>query len=243
MPAYVAELLGTMLLVFAIGMIVSLNQVSNLGLGYTDFAVIGLVHVFMLAMLIHALGGTSGAHFNPAVTTVMWTQRKIHSADAGIYIGMQLVGGFLGALLVRALLHLQGAAANYGAPSYDNHLVSHTATAFTAEMIGTFILVFAIFGAAVNPRSDAGWAPWIIGIALGLAVMIIGPLTGGSFNPARAFGPALVGDAFDGFGSFLFVYVLGPIVGAMIAGFSYSLLVLKPRGEDPGEAPIEKLES
>jgi glycerol uptake facilitator-like aquaporin len=88
--------------------------------------------------------------------------------------------------------------------------------AFLAEMIGTFLLVWAIFGAAVNPRSDAAWAPWIIGGTLGLAVMIIGPLTGGSFNPARAFGPAGVGSAFGGVGDFLVAFVLGPLVGALV---------------------------
>ena len=242
--AYIAELLGTMVLVFAIGMVVSLNQEKLFALGYVDFAVIGLVHIFALAMLVHTLGGTSGGHFNPAVTAAMWTMRKIRSADAGIYVGMQLVGGVLGALLVRMLLHVQGASANYGAPGFDGKFLSGNASAaFAAEAIGTFLLVWAIFGAAVNPRSDAAWAPWIIGGTLGLAVMIIGPLTGGSFNPARAFGPAVVGSAFGGIGKWLFVYVLGPVVGAVIAGGGYTLLVLRPRAMDPGTRPIDKLES
>src|SRR5689334_6439213 len=106
-----------MFLVFAIGMIVSLNQVTRIGLGYQDFAVIGLVHVFVLAMLVHSLGGTSGGHFNPAVTAIMASLRKIAPIDAVGYVVMQLLGGVLGALLVRALLKLQGAATNYGAPS------------------------------------------------------------------------------------------------------------------------------
>src|SRR3954471_11716003 len=101
--AYIAELLGTMVLVFAIGMIVSLNQEKLFALGYVDFAVIGFVHVFALAMLVHTLGGTSGGHFNPAVTAAMASLRKIAPVDAAIYLAMQLLGGVLGALLVRAL--------------------------------------------------------------------------------------------------------------------------------------------
>jgi glycerol uptake facilitator protein len=242
--AYIAELLGTMFLVFAIGMILSLNQQTKLGLGYVDFAVIGLVHVFVLAMLIHSLGGSSGAHFNPAVTAVMAALKKIAPVDAGIYVLMQLVGGVLGALLVGALIKAPAEAVNFGAVGFDSQFLhGGTGKAFLAELIGTFLLVWAIFGAAVNPRSDASWAPWIIGGTLGMAVMIIGPLTGAGFNPARAFGPAVVGAAFNGFGEWLFVYVLGPIVGALIAGFGYTALVLRPRREDPGARPIDKLES
>ena len=65
-PAYVAEFIGTFFLVLFVCMVVTLNSAG--GLGVTDFAVIGLVHAFVLAMLVYTLGGTSGAHFNPAVT-------------------------------------------------------------------------------------------------------------------------------------------------------------------------------
>jgi MIP family channel proteins len=213
-------------------------------LGYVDFAVIGLVHVFMLAVLIHSLGGTSGGHFNPAVTAVMATLRKINPVDAVGYVAMQLAGGVLGALLVKILLDDEGDAVGYGAVGISDKFISGSVgPAFLAEMIGTFLLVWAIFGAAVNPRSDASWAPWIIAGTLGMAVMILGPLTGAGFNPARAFGPAVVGDAFGGFGDWLVAYVLGPIVGALIAGFGYTALVLRPRHEDPGARPVDKLES
>ena len=242
--AYIAELIGTMFLVFAIGMAVSLNQVSTVALGYQDFAVIGLVHVFVLAMLVHTLGGTSGAHFNPAVTAAMVGKREIAPIDAVLYVVMQLIGAIFGALLVRMLLHVQGDAVNYGAPGYTGKfLTGNTAAAFAGEAIGTFLLVWAIFGSAVNPRTDSSWAPWIIGGTLGLAVMIIGPLTGGSFNPARAFGPALVGNAFDPTAlKWFFVYFIGPIVGALAAGFGYTALAMRPR-ELVGERPIDKLES
>jgi MIP family channel proteins len=241
--AYIAELLGTMVLVFAIGMVLSLNQTNSLGLGYTDFAVIGLVHVFVLAMLIHTLGGTSGAHFNPAVTVIMAVLRKIRAVEAAGYIVVQLVGGVLGALLVKLLLDNEGDAVHYGAVGYGSKFLEGSAgLGFAAELIGTFLLVWAIMGAAVNPRANADWAPWIIGGTLGMAVMIIGPLTGAGFNPARAFGPAIVGDAFGAGGKWIIVYVLGPIVGAVLAGIGYTSLVLKPRGRAPGDRPIDSLD-
>jgi MIP family channel proteins len=240
--AYIAEFVGTLVLVFAVGMILALHQVTSLGLGYTDFAVVGLVHVFVLAMLIQSLGGTSGAHFNPAVTVVMVVLRKIRGGQAAVYVVAQLAGAVAGALLVKLLLDDEGHAVGYGSVAISEKFISGSAgVAFLAELIGTFLLVWAIMGAAVNPRAESGMAPWIIGGTLGMAVMIIGPLTGAGFNPARAFGPAVVGDGFGAAGDWLFAYVLGPVVGALLAGVGYTALVLKPRDLAPGERPVDKL--
>ena len=88
------------------------------------------------------------------------------------------------------------------------------------ELIGTFTLMLAIAGTAIIVKNKSDLTPWIIGGTLGAAVMIIGPLTGGGFNPARAFGPMLVsGTLGDDFGDFIVVYTLGPIIGALIAVF------------------------
>ena len=80
-PAYLAEFIGTFLLVLFICVIVSVN--SRDGLGVTDFAVIGLVHAFLLAMLVYTLGGTSGAHLNPAVTIGLAAVRRFPTAEIG----------------------------------------------------------------------------------------------------------------------------------------------------------------
>jgi glycerol uptake facilitator len=85
-----------------------------------------------------------------------------------------------------------------------------------------------IFGVAVSPRAAKDWAALAIGGALGMGVMVFGPLTGASFNPARAFGPALVSGDFGGADTFLLVYVLAPVVGALVAGFAYFNLVIAP---------------
>jgi MIP family channel proteins len=237
--AYVAEFVGAFLLILFIGFILVSN--SGAGLGFTDFAVIGLLHAFVLTMLIATLGPTSGAHFNPAVTVALAALRKIRPADAGAYIVAQLAGGIAAALVVKVLLEAPADEVNYGAVAINAKFVSSNFAAFVAEIIGTFVLMWAIMGAAVHPRGDRHWAPLIIGITLGFAVMAIGPFTGAGFNPARALGPALVGEAFNGVGTFLYVYVLGPVIGALAAAFAFEALVLRPAHLEPGTRPIDTL--
>lgn len=234
-PAYVVEFVGTFILVFAICMAAVAN--SQGGLGFTDFVTIGLVHAFALAALVAAFGGTSGGHFNPAVTTTLAALRKITPIDAVIYILVQLAGAVAAALVIKLVLNEgEGAlnaadAANYGAPSIaDNRFISGALGGAILEGLGVFILLTAIMGVAVNVRANQAWTPLIIGLTLGLAFMVIGPMTGGALNPARAFGPTVVaGDLFDGFGTFLAVYVAGPIVGGFLAGIFYTGAVLRPQ--------------
>jgi MIP family channel proteins len=236
----VAEFLGAFLLILFIGFILTSNSAG--GLGFTDFAVIGLLHAFVLTMLIATLGPTSGAHFNPAVTVALAALRKIRPNDAGAYIVAQLAGGIAAALVCKAVLGPPADAVDYGAVGINTKFLTSNFAGFIAEIIGTFALMWAIMGAAVHPRGDRHWAPLMIGITLGFAVMAIGPFTGAGFNPARALGPAVVGDAFHGAGTFLYVYFLGPIIGALIAAFGFEALVLRPAHLEPGTRPIDTLE-
>lgn len=229
--AYIAEFIGTLLLVFFITATLSLyvTQPSAQNANpFIDFSVIGLVHVLVLFVLIQTLAVISGAHLNPAVTVALTAIRQIKPPDAAIYIVAQLAGGVAGALITKALLSDEGAAINYGATVVSDRLNGHILPGMVAEAIGTFFLVWAIVGVAVNPRATKEWAALAIGGALGMAVMVIGPLTGAGFNPARSFGPALVGHQFDGAGKFLLVYVLAPILGALVAAFLYMQVLLAP---------------
>lgn len=232
--AYVAELLGTFLYVFFICAILSVQNPA--GLGYTEFAVIGLVHVLLLLFLVQTLGGTSGAHFNPAITIALAAVRKIRLADAGVYVLLQLAGGIAGALVVKVLLLDEGKGANYGASLVsDKFLQGKPLPALLAETIGAFAVVWAIMGTAVNPRGEGAWAGLVIGGTLGMAVMVLGPLTGGSFNPARSLGPALVSGEFADF----WVYVVGPIAGGLIAALGYRALVIAPQDRGGGTRPVD----
>lgn len=234
--AYIGELIGTFALVFFVTAAVSLYVPPPLspGLGqppvqpFIDFSVIGLVHVFVLFFLIQTLAVVSGAHFNPAVTIALTALRQIRPPDAAVYVVVQLAGGILGALLTKALLTDEGAPVNYGATLVSDRLGGAILPGMVCELIGTFFLVWAIVGVAVNPSSSKDWAGLVIGGTLGLGVMVIAPLTGAGFNPARSFGPALVSGEFGGAGEFLLVYVLAPVLGAVAAALAYTRLAIEP---------------
>src|SRR5207253_2350200 len=140
-------------------------------------------------MLIQSLAVISGAHFNPAITVAMWTIRQIRAAEALIYIVLQCAGGICGALLTKALLTDEGSGVHYGAVGVSLRLSHHIFLGFVCEAIGTFFLVWAVVGVAVNPAGLKDWAGLAIGTTLGFLVMVFGPLTGAGLNPARALGP------------------------------------------------------
>ncbi|MEA2403607.1 MAG: aquaporin-4 [Thermoleophilaceae bacterium] len=236
--AYAAELIGTFMLVLVVSTVVSLYVTPPVSQGpgapvvqpFIDFSVIGLVHVFALFMLIQTLAIVSGAHFNPAVTVALGAIRQIRWIDAAIYIVCQLAGAVLGAVVVKLLLKDVGNAVNFGAPDVTSRLNDSIFKGMVVEAIGTFFLVWAIVGVAVNSRAAKNWAGLVIGGTLGLMVMLFAPLTGGSFNPARAFGPALVAGkgAWHGADQFLIVYCLGPVVGALLAAAIYHYMFILP---------------
>lgn len=232
--AYVAEFIGTFMLVFVVTMVLSVAA----GLGVADFAVIALVHVFILMMLIHSLGGASGAHFNPAVTAALAAVQKITPQGAVGYWVMQISGGLAGALVTKVLLSDEGDKANYGATLVsESFLQGKALPGLLAEAMGTFFLMWAIMAMAVNPRGSRDWAGFVIGGTLGVGVMIIGPLTGAGFNPARSFGPAIVSGEWADF----WIYVVGPLIGAIAAASAYKRLVLYPL-ERELERPVDHLQ-
>lgn len=232
LAAYLAELIGTLLLVFFISSVVILfvSTGSQAQFG-TDWAVIGLVHAFLLFGLIVMFGVVSGGHFNPAVTVAAAAIRRIQPLDAVIYILAQLSGGVLGALLAKGLLLDEGRATHYGAAQVSGLLAGNFAGS-VVEAIGTFCLVLVILAAVYSEKSFKEWAPLAIGTTLGFIVMVGGPLDGGSFNPARWFGPALVGNEWGG----VWPYLVGPLVGGLLAAAVYRF-VLEPGGLPPTEPP------
>ena len=200
LAAYIAELIGTLFLVFVVGIVVTLF-VADQPTGVADG--LGLRRRRPRARLrpLHAdhrpSAQVSGGHFNPAVTVAAAALRRIDPVDAVVYILAQLSGGVLGALLVKGLLLDEGRATGYGNAEVSPLLGGNFGGA-VVEALGTFLLVLAVCAVALNPRARQEWAPLAIGTTLGFVVMIFGPLTGASFNPARWFGPALIGDEFGG---------------------------------------------
>jgi MIP family channel proteins len=221
LAAYIAELVGTLLLVFFITSAVTLFVATGTQAQFgSDFAVIGLVHAFLLFGLILIFGGVSGGHFNPAVTVAVAAIRRIDPIDAVIYILAQLSGAVLGALLTKALLVDEGRAGHYGAVQVSSLLGSNF-QGFIVEGMGALMLVLAVLVVALGTRSAKDWAPFGVGATLGLGVMVAGPLTGGSLNPARWFGPALVSNHWGG----VWPYILGPLVAALIGAILFRFVI------------------
>ena len=168
LAAYIAELVGTLLLTFAICTVVVLFVATTAEAQTgSDFAVVGLVHGIVLFGLIITFGAVSGGHFNPAVTLAAAVTRRIDPVDAAVYMLAQLSGGVLGALLVKGLLLDEGRASHYGAATISPLLGGNFAGA-VVEGIGTFLLVLAVCAVAFNPRARKEWAPLAIGLTLGL---------------------------------------------------------------------------
>ncbi len=223
--AYIAEFIGTFVLVLAITLSVTLF-VNSQGTG-SDWVVVGLVHFLVLFMLVQTIGSVSGAHLNPAVTVSLLVLRKIRPNDALVYVLLQFAGAVAGALVTKFLLIDQLAdQQNVGAAALNHSLLGSTFAGLVAEGIGTFLLVWAVVAVAVNPRAARDWAGLVIGGVLGLQVMILGPLTGGSVNPARWFGPALVAGEWTDF----WVYVIGPLAGGVLAAVLYWYLFVEGPG-------------
>lgn len=213
LSAYLAELIGTFLLVFFITSVVTLF-VSTGGQAQfgSDFAVVGLVQGLTLFGVIVIFGSVSGGHFNPVVTLAAATIRRISVLDAVIYILAQLSGAVLGALLTKGLLLDEGRATHYGAGEISGLLAGKFAGS-VVEAVGAFVLVLVILTVVFSEKGFKDWGPLAIGTTFVFLVMVGGPLTGGCYNPARWFGPALVGSSWGG----VWPYLVGPIVGSLLA--------------------------
>jgi aquaporin Z len=188
--------------------------------------------------MITAVGHISGGHFNPAVTVAAAITRHIEPVLAGLYIVTQLVAGIAATLLLRyifptAIVH----AVNYGAPTPSISPVR----AYVVEAVLTFFLVFVVFATAIDPRGAfnkiSGFG---IGLVLLFDILVGGPLTGAAMNPARAFGPALVAGIIDA--QHFFIYWLGPLIGAVLAGLVYQGLMMATVTETDVPPPAQEKE-
>lgn len=218
----IAEFIGTFTLVLAV--MGSLAVVGQSGLLGTAVA-----QGFVLAILVSSLGHVSGGHFNPAVTLGFLLTRRIQPILAVSYGIAQFAGAVGAALLLNAMY-----------PSEAN--LDSTATTVTETFSGfegmvleglfTFLLVWVVFATAVDPKGTfASIGGFGIGLVLTVSVLVIGPITGSSINPARSFGPALVENVW----SDAWVYYVGPFLGGALAALLYTVLYLPRRTADqPG---------
>jgi MIP family channel proteins len=213
-PKLLAEFIGTFALVF-IG--AGAAAVVGSGAGLNGMGAIALAHGLTVMVFIFAYGNLSGGHVNPAVTVGVLAAGAISVGEAVAYIVSQLVGGVVGALLLRTVLG--GTATGLGTPELANGLVLGATTVtitpgagFVIEAVLAFFLVTVVLSTAVAGRGG-NLAPLAIGMTLTLNIIMGGALTGAAFNPARALGPMIAtGNLSDAW-----LYVAAPIVGAIIA--------------------------
>lgn len=226
---FAAEFIGTFALVFIGGGTIITSSV-NQGAGVV--LSIALAHGLILALLVTATMRISG-HLNPAVTAGFLATGRIEPMMAVVYWIAQFFGATVAAYALKALYPASIAmAARLGGQSISNDVTLFQA--IVLEAIATFFLVFVVFGTAVDPK-----APKVGGFAIGLTVaadiLAIGPLTGGSMNPARSFGPAVVSRIFEGQAA----YWIGPLVGGVAAAVLYDRLFLRRPAEPFDHGTVE----
>ena len=208
--ALVAEFIGTFTLIF-IG-----AGTGAIGAG----GLVGVAFAFGLVVLglAYAYGHISGTHINPAVTIGLWIGKQIDTLTALGYIIVQLIGAILAGFALSFVLG--GTSSGLGGTTLAPNV--SPAQGLLVEIILTFLLVNSIYNAAVSGKAGNA-APVAIGLTLVFCILMGGPLTGASLNPARTIGPAVATGNFAN----LWVYVAGPIIGAVLAALLYTGL-LKP---------------
>ena len=224
-----AELLGTaMLAFFGPGAVVAAVTMGKGSLDYAGLGFIALSFGLVIALVIYAVGTTSGAHINPAVTVALAVRGRFRWVEVPAYVGAQVVGAVLGAFLVVGVAGAKAATATGASVGLTSTAPGVSAgQAVLAEALGTFLLLFTIMAVAVDPRGPAGWAGFLIGLAVVCEIFVIGPFTGGSVNPARTIGPYVANAVAGGTTPWgeLWIYIVGPVIGGVLAAFVYDRLV------------------
>ncbi|MCR4807236.1 MAG: aquaporin [Lachnospiraceae bacterium] len=222
MKKYVAEFIGTLVLVFmGCGTAMLVGCDSGYGCGYLLTALaFGLVIVGMA----YCIGNISGCHINPAVSLGVFMSGGISAAELGFYVLAQCLGSIAGSALLAAVFSLGGIADMTGA--YGANGLTGVNGSFIAglivEIVLTFIFVITILGVTSENADHGSFGGLVIGFTLTLVHILGIGLTGTSVNPARSIGPAIFagGDALAS----LWVFIVGPLVGAALAAIVYKFL-------------------
>lgn len=209
MKKYVAEMIGTMVLVL---MGCGSAVFAGAGQPFASVGTLGVAFAFGLTVLamVYTIGKISGCHINPAITLGMLLSKKISGKDAGMYMVFQVIGAIIGSSILYILAKDSGSVTTFtGANGYTNVL-----PAFVAETVFTFIFLLVVLG-STSKGANTKFAGIAIGLALVLIHIVCIPITGTSVNPARSIGPALFqgGEAL----SQLWLFIIAPFLGAAIA--------------------------
>jgi MIP family channel proteins len=208
---FLAEFIGTFALVFV-----------GAGAGIVNAGLVGvaLAHGFTLAVFAYAYGHISGTHVNPAVTFGLALNGTVKWGQAIFYWIAQFAGAILAAFLLKVAVESVGGTINAGA-TVGALTDQAPIMAMVVEVVLTFFLVNTILHTAVAGKGGA-MAGWAIGTTLALAILVGGPLTGASLNPARTFGPAIFSaPSFTNVYTYV-IYLFGPLIGSTLAVIVYN---------------------
>jgi glycerol uptake facilitator protein len=188
-----AEFLGTAFLVFVgVGSVPALllvNEANGSTFSGSDLGMISLSFATVVVVTVYVFGYISGNHINPAVTLGLAATGKFPWAEVPGYLAAQVLGAVAGAFTIVGVLGGRASDIGLGVAAYAADVPWYQA--FFAEFIGTFLLVFAVFG-VIYRKAAPGWAGLAIGLVVFAAIIPVAPTTGASINPARTTGPMLV---------------------------------------------------
>jgi len=241
--AGIAEFIGTFLLCVVGGFTCLQKEIgSEKAMTITGVA---LAHGLVLGISVWAAAAISGGHFNWAVTLTFAGLKRITIGKTILYLACQLLGSIAAGFFIFYMRGEKYEMANsktghpWMNPDYDQTV------GFFAEAIGTAFLMYMIMALAVDKQTPRDVFGFGIGMALFVAVLSIGPVTGACLNPMRLLGPFMVAEIFgdvDKSWTNTWIYILGPIFGALLGGFYYEFFMLPEENDDEMEEDADSFD-
>ena len=225
----VAEFLGTLALVFCgpgtAAATFMIAKSTGVAFSMAQLGIISFAFMMVIIAMIYAIGHISGCHINPAVTLALAAAKKAPWSDVPGYLVAQFAGGIAGAFAIWGVLGKPGVDAGLGVLSYAPGNTGH---AFFAELIGTFLLIFVVFGTATDSRATPGWYGLAIPSVVFAVITVVGPVTGAALNPARYLGPMVARAALGGGSGLLWnqvpVYFVATFAAGLLAAAAYAFI-------------------
>lgn len=206
----IAEVFGTYFVIFA-----GCGSVTvNLSKGSITFPGVGIVWGLVVMVMVYSVGHISGAHFNPAVTIAFATCRRFPWKQVPPYITAQVLGATLASGTLRLLFGGKHELFAGTIPTGSD------VQSLVLEFIISFYLMFVISGVATDNRAIGELAGLAVGATILLNVLLAGPISGASMNPARSLGPAIVAHRYQA----IWVYIVGPVSGTVTGAWAYNLI-------------------
>lgn len=209
MKKYFAEAIGTFCLVFAGTAAIVVNEQSG---GAVTHVGVALTFGLIIMAMIYAVGETSGAHLNPAVTLGFWIARKFPAASIGPYVLSQTAGAFAASGLIKLLFVNETLGAT--------HPVGSALQTFVLEAVLTAMLMLVILGVSTGAKEKGLLAGVAIGGVIALEALFAGPISGASMNPARSLAPAVLSGVLGD----VWIYLTAPIVGAAVGVLAHKVI-------------------